>query len=198
MNRRWFQRSAWAAVCLALVTVSCERSATAPNATAPASTILPSYSVGGVPFTPVREDATQLPTNPLDLVASATITPDGGTVELLGHSIHVPSGAVTSLTTFTIEIASLEHISVDLTATAVVPDLISGPNVGKRGFRKPVTLTLTYKRSPDAATLNPKKLHILHLQGSNAVPVGGRKVDPVAQTVSAKLQHFSKYCMAEN
>src|SRR5690606_24609760 len=77
------------------------------------------------------------------LSASQVIGPEGGRVELLGHSIDVPAGAVAEAKVFTITSVPGGYVEVDLKATedGVWVD------AGDEGFLVPVTLTLTYERS---------------------------------------------------
>ena len=52
--------------------------------------------------------------------------------------------------------------------TATVTDILGNVlNVGGNGFKKPVTLTLSYARSPDA--LDPSHLVIVYVNGTQLV-----------------------------
>lgn len=188
MNRRWFRVPAWAALffCVFAAT-SCDQSR------APESPVAPSSSVASTSYTLVN-DPLPLSLSPSELISTKLIGLTGGSISLLGHSITVPYGAVATPTFFTIAVLPTGYVEVQLLALA--PSLFGSlVNVGENGFKKPVTLTLTYSRSTQ--NLDPSRLLILYVDGSEQEPVPS-VVDPVAKTVSAQLQHFSKYCMASN
>lgn len=189
MNRRRFHWSAWALLSLALVTTSCERSPNAPAT--PTVDIQAGYAAAS--YTLVQ-DRLPLTLSVADLTTSRLIGLAGGTVSLLGHSIFVPEGAVTTLTTFTITVLPTGYVEVSL--LALVPDLFGSlTSVGEKGFNKPVRLSLTYARSPDK--LDPSRLLILYVDGTKVEELPST-VDKSGKTVSAELKHFSKYCMASN
>lgn len=185
MNRRWFKWPSLAALCLALVAVSCDR----PQATETTVDIAPSFgSVDQSEYSLVRE---ALPLPVPDLSTSSIIGVSGGQISLLGHTLQVPAGAVTVPTIFTMTVLTNGYIEVEL--TAMVSSLLGTVSVGEKGFKKPVTLTLTYARSPDK--LDPSKLLIVYVNGSKLEPLPS-SVNTVTKTVSAQLSHFSKYAMA--
>ena len=129
-----------------------------------------------------------------DLSASQVIGLDGGTVQLLGHQIHVPVGAVSQPTLFTIRIVTNGFVEVDLTALGGVGGVI---DVGAAGFAVPVKLTLTYARSPNVT--DPTRLLILRKLGpgyQGTYEVMPSRVDTTSKTVEADLDHFSDYVMA--
>jgi hypothetical protein len=118
----------------------------------------------------------------------------GGTLEVLGHSIFVPEGAVSRRTLFTIFALPGGYVEVDLNAgiRGILGILF---DVGGRGFDEPVTVTLSYERSTNVP--DPSKLVVLRLNGLFGQPEEiPTTVDPVNKTVSAKLDHFSRYAIA--
>lgn len=127
---------------------------------------------------------------------SATIGPDGGQLTLLGHTLAVPHGAVLEPTQFTLTVLPTGYVEVDLTAT--VGTLLDGvQDVGSQGFRKPVSLSLTYSRATNVP--DPSRLLIVHAKGAagydELVPVPSR-VDTKKEVVKAELEHFSRYMLA--
>lgn len=129
-----------------------------------------------------------------DLSATKVIGLAGGTVQLFGHSIHVPVGAVSEPTIFTIRLVPNGYVEVDLTALGGVGGLI---DVGGAGFALPVKLTLTYSRATNVS--NPAQLLILRKLGpgyDGAYEVLPSSVNTTTKTVEAELDHFSSYVMA--
>ena len=86
------------------------------------------------------------------------------------------------------------YVEVDLNASLF--GLLGGLlNIGERGFYKPVTVTLSYERSTNVP--DPTKLVIIRLNGLGGTPEEvPTRVDPVNKTVSADLDHFSRYAIA--
>lgn len=185
MNRRWFNWPSLAALCLALVAVSCDRPQTTESA------VNTAVSFGSVDQSEYRLVRDVLPLPVPDLSLSSIIGTGGGQISLLGHSLQVPAGAVAVPTIFTMTVLTNGYVEVDL--TAVVSSLLGSVDVGEKGFNKPVTLTLTYARSPD--TLDPSKLLIVYVDGKKLEPLAST-VNRATKTVSAQLSHFSKYAMA--
>jgi hypothetical protein len=62
-------------------------------------------------------------------------------------------------------------------------------------FKKPVTLTLSYARTPD--NVDPSHLTIVYINGTQMVGQAST-VNTTNKTVTATLYHFSKYAMASN
>ena len=187
MSLRWFKPVRIVAfAALALFAASCGEPSrisappvTAQHATATSYTLLP--------------DALPLTLNLDDLVSSKLIGLSGGSVSLLGHTISVPSGAVTTPTFFTLAILPTGKVEVDLLALA--PNLLGKyMSVGQYGFNKPVTLTLTYARSGD---VDPSKLVIVYESSTGFQPLP-TTVNTTAKTASAQLSHFSQYGLASN
>lgn len=118
----------------------------------------------------------------------------GGTLEILGHRLEVPVGAVLEPTLFTVAVLPTGSVEVYLTATRT--DLLRRLlNVGGSGFRKPVRVTLSYSRSTNVP--DPSALVILRMRGPGGVPQPmPSQVDPVRRTVTADLDHFSPYSIA--
>ncbi|HEY8468704.1 MAG TPA: hypothetical protein VIL18_03630 [Longimicrobiales bacterium] len=125
------------------------------------------------------------------------ISVQGGTISLLGHTLVVPKGAVTSPTLFTMLVGLNGKVEVHL--TALVPTLFNLLNIGEQGFRKPVRLTLSYAHARNVQ--DPNDLVIVYvpgLLGYNRVEPLPTTVDTVRKTVTAELDHFSRYALATN
>jgi hypothetical protein len=85
---------------------------------------------------------------------------------------------------------------VEVHLTATLTDLLRGIlNIGARGFPEPVTVKLTYSRSTNVK--DPSKLIILRAKGPDGLPQAlPSTVDTVNKTVTADLDHFSRYFIA--
>lgn len=131
----------------------------------------------------------------LDATVSVTrlIGSGGGSLELYGHRLTVPSGAVLEPTLFTLAVVPSGYVQVELSAT--VRTLLGVLNLGEKGFRKPVPVTLTYRRSTNVS--DPTTLFVLREKGlfRKPEPLPSR-VDPVTKTVTADLDRFSRYFLA--
>lgn len=190
MSLPWFKRTAWLTLGLALLTASCADTGNKPESPF-APPVLHSED-SNTNYTPIR-DPLPLTLNFKDLISSQLIGVSGGSISLLGHSITVPQGAVSTPTIFTIAVLPTGYTEVSL--IALVPNLFSAWNVGERGFNKPVTLTMTWVRSPDP--IDPSRVVILWNHDGTVDPMP-TTVNAAAKTASAQLPHFSKYCMATN
>ena len=87
------------------------------------------------------------------------------------------------------ELLESRYVMVDLTAT------VRGEDVGEDGFEKPVTISLSYDK---LYIRDPSKLFILRYNENGQHEKLPSVVDTRKKTVSAKLDHFSKYAMASN
>lgn len=130
----------------------------------------------------------------LDLLVSRLLGLGGGLLSILGHSIYVPADAIDGVALFSLQVENDGYIEVDLSATRI--SLLGLIDIGSQGFDKPVTLTLSYARATNVE--DPDDLVILR-----RLPDGGFEELPTTvnkrnKTVSAKLDHFSGYCMAAN
>jgi hypothetical protein len=119
----------------------------------------------------------------------------GGSLSLAGHTVTVPSGAVSLPTVFTLTLLPNGYIEVEVEAlqTSLLGRLI---NVGEQGFRKPVDLTLTYSRATNVT--DPSRLKLMRVNPDGKHEILPSTVDFGRKTVTAKLDHFSRYCMIAN
>ena len=118
---------------------------------------------------------------------------EGGELELLGHTLSVPAGAVAEPTLFRMLLLPNGRIEVKLTA---LTGNASATPVGADGFRdgKTVRLTLSYAKATNVD--DPSRLVVLYLADGGAVEEVPTTVDTETKTVTVELEHFSRYCMA--
>lgn len=202
MTRRWVNRiGALALAAIVVSGISCSQDVAAPQLEpAPTETELLGLDglLGGLLGPSEVGDYTLVQERlglPLDLDVSKIIGINGGSISLLGHTITVPAGAVDRPVLFTLLLARPGYVEVELDAT------ISGLfgriiDVGERGFEKPVALTLTYSRATNVS--DPSKLVILRLLPGGAIEEMPSTLDTQSRTVTAQLDHFSRYCLAAN
>jgi len=124
---------------------------------------------------------------------AAWIGAGGGTISTAAYTLTVPLGAVTENTRFEIEPTNDGTYSVQL--HAYKQGLLGLIDIGEKGFKKPVTLKISYANANGVT--NEKKLIIVYLCDDGA-EVQSTSIDTKKETVSAQLNHFSKYAMAQN
>lgn len=142
--------------------------------------------------------------SPARLRSATWIGPLGGAVILAGgevsgkvtaHVLEVPPFAVTGRTLFCMKLQPDNHMQVHLQAHAVDARnrLV---DVGERGFRIPVVLTMSYA-SVNLSSGLASRVVILHdpEDGSAFEKMKGVSL-PALNIVVAELPHFSKYAMA--
>lgn len=124
---------------------------------------------------------------------SEVIGVEGGSIQLAGHTLTVPAGAVDEPTLFVLGVLPSGYVEVEL--HAFLADPLQGlVDVGEQGFKRPVTLSLTYSWA--SGVDDPEKLLILHLREDGVAEPVPSTVDTESRTVVAQLEHFSRYCMA--
>lgn len=192
MKTFWKRYAATAALAVGLLAVGCDQAGD------PASPIAPEEQaqdgligdvvdgLGGLEF--VRSNIYQLQQQ----VVTTLIDPAlGGELNLLGHKLTIPAGAVEAPTFFVMFVIPGNTIQVELFAI----DARTGINVGEQGFQIPVQLSLSYAT---ADVDDPENLIIVHVErNGNRIPLPST-VDEDAELVSADLAHFSRYAMCSN
>lgn len=124
-------------------------------------------------------------------VISGVVGPLGGTLEVLGHQIVVPAGAVSQPTLFVMIALPTSQIQVELYAL----DLRTWQDVGDSGFDIPVQLSLSY----DGARVDdPESLVIVHVRRDGKRTPLPSVVDTENRRVTASLDHFSRYALCSN
>lgn len=134
----------------------------------------------------------------VEATVAALLDVAGGVLELLGHSIGVPAGAVDEPTIFSMTVIQNGYIEVDLTATpkSLLKRLFSWGKTETVQFDRPVTLSLSYARATNVT--DPTRLKIMRLLPDGRHEILPSTVDLENKTVSAELDHFSRYCMISN
>jgi hypothetical protein len=201
MRRPFFP--ALSALLLAFFIASCDHAPQIPTG----PTIEPVYhtvhSEDGQEYTMVED---RLPRSLDGLSLSRLIGPDGGHISLVGHRLDVPAGAVELPTLFTLELITDGHIEVRLRAVRQLLDPVLGTvigtkNIGKEGFKEPVTLSLTYARARNIDTNNPPELLIMRMLGETHAdphePLES-ETSTTRKIVLTDLGEFSRFCMAAN
>lgn len=137
-----------------------------------------------------------VPSSLLELEVSEIIGSGGGSLALGGHAIEVPAGAVDEPTLFTMTLLTSGYVEVEL--SAVVDGLLGGVlDVGAEGFGdETVALTMTYDWATNVD--DPGDLLILRMRDDGTVEPLPVVLDREARTITARLEHFSRYCMASN
>lgn len=120
-------------------------------------------------------------------LVSAVFGKDGGRLELGGHVLTVPAGAILAPTRFTMRLVPNGGVEVDL--RAIQPVL---GNIGSSGFEIPVQLALSYAEVE--GEIDPEDLVIVR------VGTGERLETTVVDgsRVQADLDHFSRYRVCSN
>ena len=156
-------------------------------------------------YTLIREP---VPTQPSSLfgwlikVVEATIAlllgSDGGILALLGHILNVPAGAVSEPTLFSMTVIQNGYVEVELTATpkSLLNTLFFWRKVEEVQFNVPVGLSLSYARATNVT--DPSRLKIMRVNPDGRHEILPSVVDTVNKTVTAELDHFSRYCMVTN
>ena len=204
MRRCWLNRATMLSLALALFVSGCDQAPTEPEINAPEQTLpvevkAPDATASSGGYVLIEANPTdtsqgllggllRLVGGVLNLLVKV-IGLDGGLLTLKGHALLVPAGAVTEPTTFSMELLESRYVMVDLTAT------VRGEDVGEDGFEKPVTISLSYDK---LYIRDPSKLFILRYNENGQHEKLPSVVDTRKKTVSAKLDHFSKYAMASN
>jgi hypothetical protein len=125
---------------------------------------------------------------------SAWIDSDGGSISTAAYTLTVPRGAVSSRTKFVITPTNTGTYTINL--EAYEQGLLGLVNVGKRGFRKPVLLTISYANANGVTDI--RKLGIVYLATPTTVEIQPTSIDTRDKDVTAQLSHFSKYAMIQN
>jgi hypothetical protein len=123
---------------------------------------------------------------------------DGGLLSILGHILNVPAGAVSEPTLFSMTVLQNGYVEVELTATpqSLLRRLLFWRAPPEVQFAVPVDLSLSYARATNVT--DPSRLKIMRVNPDGRHEILPSTVDTVKKTVTAKLDHFSRYCMIAN
>lgn len=184
MSKRLFRLPLFSLLVAGLALSGCE------GGTLPGAPSVPEFSARGV--SPVHKVQGQHKGGSSTTVATM-IDADGGSLELGGHRLTVPAGAVTHPTRFSLKLVENGFIEVDLRA-AQVSAAGKQVDVGKRGFATAVTLQLSYELAERVN--DPASLFIAWVKPDGSLQPLSSSYDPDTRTVTAPLDHFSRYGLA--
>ncbi|HEX6927162.1 MAG TPA: hypothetical protein VF167_17185 [Longimicrobiaceae bacterium] len=121
----------------------------------------------------------------LNTVSSATIGPEGGTLNIAGgHSLYFPAGALAQPTTIVAVRDPLQLVVNFSPEGLVFPD-----------SARPV-LSFDYSTAGLLTQLNALNLNVVYLDGFQLLDVLPTTVDTQEKVVQAQLEHFSTYALA--
>lgn len=118
--------------------------------------------------------------------ATGTIGMGGGRIELGGHALVIPKGALASPQRFRIDVQSSPHLVISFHAE----------EQDHFEFLQPATITLNYSRCEEEAE-SSSDLHVYYVDPVTLAileDVGGL-LDAAANTVSAQTSHLSDYAV---
>jgi hypothetical protein len=118
----------------------------------------------------------------------------GGLLNVDGHGLAVPRGAVLRLTLFSMATVAGPVIDVDL--NAYENNLLNRILTRVGLFNRPVTVELSYAQATNVT--DPSRLVIVRVHDDGTFEVLPTRVDRNRRVVTAELDHFSKYAMASN
>jgi hypothetical protein len=124
----------------------------------------------------------------------AWIDSDGGTITTAAYTLTVPRGAVTKNTKFEVKPSNTGAYMLEL--HAYQQGLFGLVDVGSRGFRKPVLLTISYANANGVTDV--RKLGIIYIASPEQIELQQTSVDTRNKTVTSPLSHFSRYAMVQN
>jgi hypothetical protein len=209
MNRNWFKPFSIAVLAFSLVTASCdslsdptvpaeqpsvaqqtaESSPRAPQSFSQFNGPLSSLTLGGGYHLVQANNTGGL------LGISNILGILGGTLNVGGHTLVVPAGAVLQPTLFTMLRLPSPYIQVQL--TAVSGNLFNLIDIGGRGFEEPVQLSLSYANA--IGVTDPSHLRIAELKWNGTLgEVLPTTYDATNKTVTAYLPHFSSWVIICN
>lgn len=118
----------------------------------------------------------------------AVIGPAGGTLSLGEHILFVPPHAVDAEATFRMEKHAGTHVRLHLTASRHAEN-----DVGRRGFKRPLTLMLSYRDAANLAASDISALQVMYIRNDNRVKPLPSSINYFDRWVGTELRHFSEY-----
>lgn len=155
----------------------CMDSATAPAAQPPSEPLRTTTAYG----------ATLLQC-PVDVTRSTSLTIGflGGTLELDGHRVLIPLGAVLAPTEFTLSVPASNYVEIDVRAK------------GQEHFEflEPVALTISYNRCT-RSNIDKESLHVYYVDSESKTIIEdlGGADDKILRTVTTSTDHLSDYAL---
>lgn len=169
---------------MSLVLWSCSDLQEGPLAPGQADEMLLTYETSSG-YTVARE------TDPSVGVVTATIDEAGGALSIGKHLLHIPAGAVSGATVFTMSKAPGD-IKVSLSATSTRMGAL--PNdVGAKGFQKPLKLSLHYGSSFNDT--KARDARIIWLKPLGGTETQATSLDTQGKWVIGSITHFSDYAI---
>ena len=137
-----------------------------------------------------------------DVHAKARIGADGGRLEVSGHRLDVPAGAVDAPTNFRMRQYKKELadgtvvIAVELSAVRTL-DNGSELDVGASGFAVPLQLSLTYRWSDNVDDSNVGETTVVWLRSDTEAEEVDETAehDSIGDQVTIDVWHFSDYAL---
>lgn len=169
----------------ALALGGCERS------DLPGSPSVPEFSAAGLHA--LRKVPEKVSTLTAGSASAAVIGPEGGRIELGAHRLTVPPRAVSRPTRFSMRRVDNGYVEVDLRAAQASANG-SEVDVGKRGFARPVVLSLSYAHAQVPEDLAGVVISWVKPDGT-LQPLTSVH-DARQQSITAELDHFSGYVLA--
>ncbi|HEX2166843.1 MAG TPA: hypothetical protein VHG09_06345, partial [Longimicrobiales bacterium] len=123
---------------------------------------------------------------------------DGGLLSILNHVLAVPAGAVDEPTLFSMTVLQNGYVEVELTATpkSLLRRLFFWRRIEEVNFNVPVELSLSYANATNVT--DPSRLKIMRVNPDGRHEILPSTIDYEKKTVTAELDHFSRYCMIAN
>lgn len=162
---------------LGLIPAACSEAATAPQVQKPADAAYSSVTYGATLLECPAEVTRSV---------SATVGAAGGVLELDGHRLSIPLGAVLAPTKFTLTAPASNYVELDVQAGSS----------GHYQFRKPVQLAISYARCT-RDNINRDDLHIYYVDGETKEVIQdlGGFDDKSARVVTSSTDHLSDYAL---
>ncbi|MEX2584595.1 MAG: hypothetical protein WD766_15105, partial [Gemmatimonadota bacterium] len=120
-------------------------------------------------------------------VVSGSIGSAGGELHIGTHTLHVPSGAVSEPTVFSMSRSDDDLLRIKLSATRVDHN-----DIGASGFDVPVKLTIDFTEAEDMPE-DASQLEVLFFRPDGLVEPFSTHLDVEAGKATGDLPHFSDY-----
>ncbi len=173
-----------ASVLFVTAVLACDRSATAPAPLA----VAPRLDAGGRDKSQELEAPSHRGGNTSDYVGrrGGRLRFDDASARGIVFQLDIPSGAVDRSTLFEMQVLPGATYQVTLKAT------VDGADVGAKGFKQPLRLTISYSTAKHPAP--PGQLLVVWLPDDGSAPVPVKTQFNAGQkTVTGFLPHFSRY-----
>lgn len=123
---------------------------------------------------------------PLTLTATKTIGPAGGSIQIAGHELHIPKGAVRRPTRFSVRAPAGESVQLDINAA----------RQSHYRFAVPARVTISYDRCPRQQDSSDIDAWYIPDDAPARPEAMGGVHDPVHRTVTFTTIHLSTFAVA--